>query len=1546
MEDKPTNFSIKCLLGVEKRVIMTDKRHGLNSPLKSNPAKKLKPSGTESLYKENISDLNKIRTKPAKTTYFFQPTNTLAYKSKGNKEILDNTENEVTQKNVLKESDPNAMGSAITPTGQVKTPHKTYENYDKFIQEQQSSDDSFEGVRWRTSPRRVAGKSATGVPSSPLKNSVSPGKFKDLKLSSTLINEQANSVLSKYGAGFHNILSQTPTMNRTHSDISFSESVHKRFTGTQKSPLLTRAKSFGTDAQTSKKTSKLHKFERPKSKSATPKTQASLANSTSLNSWIDRFDKSNPTNMNRPVAIMAPETLIDDAASSTPRTNQVFDNNSYSKPETDSSREVLDGIDFSDDFSDSGLMTSPSKPSELEPKENTGQETSHNDSDDPFSSDDEMVLTAMKTQSKILEDTSQPQPDGNDDSDDPFSEDDLKFTQLEKKEESLLHSISTNNLNTQQRSDIHHAKSFQEDIKRLEKLRVCGTGQNDHIYNTVNNAKLSYSRPDMLRFQIKSLISNKYKIQNRVRNQTILVVVNGNLEELKLIVRGEYLQLDFQIGDVVHLILTDTSHPTLVDDTHNLLIWNPDILVSATTVSQQMSCPRKSVLVNRLSFPGESSIPLIVGVIIHEIFQACFHSQNWDTKYMMTLMEYEIQNKLLEIYSIGNEVEKVRTEIENQLPYLESWFKTYYRKSLSPNTSIPTNHGNQKVMFAANKALDIEENIWSPTFGLKGKVDVTIEGQFMGKHTKGNFLLPMEIKTGKEYISHHAQSSLYSLLFKDRYDMNVNMFLLVYTKERLTKKYDISPTDLKSLVNLRNRITKYFKSGTRDLPEVIKQSQCDRCEVQQACMTINKLVEDGTPETSGLPKGVYESLTHHLEHDESAKMFYNYWDNLITQEEGIMTSLKKDLWSLTAKEREITTGKAVSDLIIKESDDNDDLQNEFFYTFERRDSPRSLQNSQLTKYDRIIISDQEGHFAIAQGFIVAIRPSFIKVSVKRRIIDSNLKMDDFDEANNQTFQSVLHKNVNSQKQNKLYRIDKDDMFHGMGLARFNILNLFLKDGDSRRKELIVDLKEPKYHKSNSNCNDFESFNSDQIRAFNKILNTEDYSLILGMPGTGKTTVIAQIIKFLVEHKKTVLLASYTHSAVDNILLKIKGYGIDILRIGSPLKVHRDIRKYVPGFDENKSIKDYDSFIKTYMTPSVVATTCLGIGDIAFNLRSCFDYCIIDEASQVSLPISLGPLRFCEKFVLVGDHNQLPPLVQHPSTSVKQGLSRSLFKLLSDTYPLSVAELTFQYRMCEEIMLLSNVLIYNGRLKCGSENVAKQSLYVPAPEKIDHHISKQYSSKLKESDLWIHRILKPENKVIFVNHDEVPGYERTIGEKVENLVEVNLIKQIVESLTLCGVEESNIGVMSLYRSQLRLLHRGLLHKSDVEVLTADQFQGRDKDCIIISLVRSNNENKVGDLLKEWRRVNVAITRSKSKLIILGSKSTLNSMKMLEAFIGLIESRGWMLELPPHADKFYEFLLDETSTETIGQKSKVNQLSQNSKIINKNPIMREIIQEMTN
>lgn len=307
--------------------------------------------------------------------------------------------------------------------------------------------------------------------------------------------------------------------------------------------------------------------------------------------------------------------------------------------------------------------------------------------------------------------------------------------------------------------------------------------------------------------------------------------------------------------------------------------------------------------------------------------------------------------------------------------------------------------------------------------------------------------------------------------------------------------------------------------------------------------------------------------------------------------------------------------------------------------------------------------------------------------------------------------------------------------------------------------------------------------------------------------------------------------------------------------------------------------------------------------------------------------------------MVGDHNQLPPLVKHPSQSVKQALSQSLFKKLSTIHPESLVELTYQYRMCQDIMEVSNILIYGQRLKCGSEEVAKRSLVIPHPGVLK---TLQYDKSLARESRWMETVFEPSNKVLFLDHDNLPALEEARGDSIKNYIEAMLVEQVVGALVEAGVEESQIGVMSVYRSQVLLLKRNLSLRKDIEVLTADQFQGRDKECIIISLVKSNENNNPGELLKDWRRLNVAITRAKSKLIILGSRSTLSATETTKTFIEFLEEKNWYYSLPKNAHMVYNIAAQGVPTSPV----KAKRTSQNPALLQNHPILRNVIQDISN
>jgi DNA replication ATP-dependent helicase Dna2 len=188
------------------------------------------------------------------------------------------------------------------------------------------------------------------------------------------------------------------------------------------------------------------------------------------------------------------------------------------------------------------------------------------------------------------------------------------------------------------------------------------------------------------------------------------------------------------------------------------------------------------------------------------------------------------------------------------------------------------------------------------------------------------------------------------------------------------------------------------------------------------------------------------------------------------------------------------------------------------------------------------------------------------------------------------------------------------------------------------------------------------------------------------------------------------------------------------------------------------------------------------------------------------------------------------------------------------------------------------------------------------------------------------MLDPVSKTRLINTDclNPQALDSSNGSRIINPVEALICSQLVEAFISVGIPARDIGVVTLYRSQLSLLKQNLRHHlPDLEMHTADRFQGRDKEVIIMSCVRSNSERKVGDLLRDWRRVNVAFTRARTKMLIVGSKNTLrDGSELLGRFIRLMDERGWIYDLPPAAAENHAL---EDYGAGSGQRSPLNKSS---------------------
>jgi DNA replication ATP-dependent helicase Dna2 len=866
---------------------------------------------------------------------------------------------------------------------------------------------------------------------------------------------------------------------------------------------------------------------------------------------------------------------------------------------------------------------------------------------------------------------------------------------------------------------------------------------------------------------------------------------------------------------------------------------------------------------------------------------------------------------------------------------------------IQPEAIVKAGNG-EKASMCVSKLLDVEEHVWSPMYGLKGNIDATVQVTMQDGKQQRVLTVPFEVKTGKNpSAAHRAQTALYNLLLSDRYDVEIAYGILYYMETSETIRIPAMRRELQHMIMKRNELACFVRERDTHLPPMLKnENMCNRCYAKVPCFIYNKLAgEEDTNQTSGM-KQKLEDATKHLtsKHQE----FFLKWDDLLTKEEKESLKFRRELWTMLSSERE-KLGRCFSNVIIEPGsayeEQNNPKINRYRYTLIKQDPPPkfSFVDSQILVGEPIVISDEKGHFALANGYVTQVRKRRITVAVDRRLHNARIRRPGFDEVNNQVFASIMEvaqegstaddavgKIVDEQPVQ--YRLDKDEFSNGMATVRNNLIQVMAEgpSGSREIRSLVVDLNAPRFKTQSTayTLKDRENINVDQRRAIQKVMSAQDYALVLGMPGTGKTTTIAHIIRALVSQGQSVLLTSYTHTAVDNILLKLRDDTIPILRLGTIAKIHPGVQEFATLAATTKT--SLEEIRSAWHDTPIVATTCLGINHAIFNERT-FDYCIVDEASQIPLPVCLGPIRLARTFILVGDHYQLPPLVQSDEARVG-GLDISLFKLLSDTHPSSVVYLEHQYRMCEDVMALSNTLIYNGRLKCGSQEVAERRISIPNIDalKSHHHTPSTLRSQRSicaapvQGVCWLRDLLDPDTKVAFINTDPLlpASREEAKGNRIVNLTETSIVTQLVEALLTTGVPASSIGVMTHYRSQLALLKHQLRNHSGVEMHTADRFQGRDKEVIILSLVRSNETKSIGELLKDWRRINVAFTRAKTKLLVVGSRETLKGHgprdgaeeEMVARFVGLMEERRWIYDLPVNA--LEEHFFDEGATQASG------------------------------
>lgn len=448
----------------------------------------------------------------------------------------------------------------------------------------------------------------------------------------------------------------------------------------------------------------------------------------------------------------------------------------------------------------------------------------------------------------------------------------------------------------------------------------------------------------------------------------------------------------------------------------------------------------------------------------------------------------------------------------------------------------------------------------------------------------------------------------------------------------------------------------------------------------------------------------------------------------------------------------------------------------------------------------------------------------------------------------------------------------------------------------------------------------EALNPSQQSAVNKILQANDLAIVHGPPGTGKTTTLIQAIKAMIKKdNQQILVVAPSNTAVDLLSEKLSDEGLNVLRVGNPARVserlfsltldskmqehphtkeikrlkkqasaftdmahkykrhfgkaERDQRKALFAEARNimKEVENSEQYIIKDLVAKAQVITATLVGANHYTVRNLkFNTVVIDEAGQALEPACWVPILKAQKVVLAGDHCQLPPTVKS-AEAAQNGLATTLLEKCVALHPEAVVLLEEQYRMHEMIMGYSSSTFYDDRLKAHA-SVAR------------------------------HVLFNNDNPLVFVDTAGCGFDEKTEQTSTYNPEEAAFLfrhlTQLVSSLDSYYKPENfpSIAIISPYKQQIDTLKQQFLsspalqaYEHKIAINTIDSFQGQERDIVYISMTRSNPENRIG-FLSDIRRMNVAMTRARKKLVVIGDSATLSQFDFYNNFISWAQDRN--------------------------------------------------------
>ncbi|WP_276271863.1 AAA domain-containing protein [Haloarcula litorea] len=808
------------------------------------------------------------------------------------------------------------------------------------------------------------------------------------------------------------------------------------------------------------------------------------------------------------------------------------------------------------------------------------------------------------------------------------------------------------------------------------------------------------------------------------------------------------------------------------------VVVEPEFLVDVTDIRAWVQCPRMYYL--RKLDGADLAYPLVKGTVVHEVFGDLLRGRDLEAA-----IDDQVEQAGLDIGLLGREADEVAGDVRDHASAIEGWL-------------------NQGTL-TEDDGWRSEMTLVSERFGMKGRADAVRRG------------MPVELKTGKNTkreprFQDKIQAAAYALMLGEReanalaasaamagdgggrttpIEAAPDTGTLLYTKnaavDRNEESGDLSPAKefsigsglLNYVIRTRNAIAA-MEHDTGVPTGYEGSAKCEYCFEQDTCMAVSGRLDQ---ESKAGQVGVAIP-------EAEREYFERFYEAIEAERRAVHREYAK-LWEQSPEER-ADDDRALVDLTPAGRRELDGGRWEL-----RAEGTGAV--SKIREGDLVMASDGD-----------PVRGDAELARVERLAGDEIV--------------------VTADEPLELRRLDVYPSELTTDRLQ-NALHDALLTQPPEQKDVLFGRRDPEFAAVDET---FIDNNDAQDEAVSLAVGAEDLALVHGPPGTGKTYTLARMIRALVARGDRVLLSAFTNRAVDNAIEALEEQGFtDVVRVGTESGVREDMQKY-----RLEQSGDPAECATALRSARVVAATTATCGGTAVGSQD-FDVAVVDEAGQLTEPGTLAATTLADRFVLVGDHQQLPPVVQ----SEDETLSTSLFERLIEAYPDAGVMLDRQYRMAQHIQAFASREFYDGRLRPANGEVAGQrvdDLPGVSLDALPDHLR---------------------DRVSFVD----PGGTR---EGNANPEEADAVADVVRAYREAGVPADDIGVIAPFRAQVAELNRRL---PDVAVDTVDRFQGSSQAVIVVSFVATGTLD--GPIFEDYRRINVALTRAEKALVLVGDAEAL-------------------------------------------------------------------------